>query len=224
MAPDDAPPMSRNRMIAVRAFHGARALLLAYTIVAQMILTHDEGRSIANMFSYFTIQSNVLVLVTSAILAFRPTVSGNLWRPVRLAALTGITVTGLVYETVLARYVHLSGEAAVYNVIFHYVVPIASVIGFFLVGPRRTFQKRDMVFFAWPVAYIVYTMLRGALLHPEFTGFGEPPSHYPYRFLDVDRSPTIEVVGSIAFVAVLILGIGYGYIRVEAWLGRRARA
>lgn len=220
--PDDPLPMSPGRVLAVRVFHGSLAALLAFTVVAQARLTHDEGRSVANMFSYFTIQSNVLVMATSAILAFRPTVSGNLWRVVRLAALTGITVTGLVYELVLARYVHLSGEAAVYNVIFHYVVPIASVLGFFLIGPRLAFRRRDMAFFAWPVLYIVYTMLRGALLHPEFTGFGEAPSHYPYRFLDVDRTPTIEVVGAIAFIAVLILGIGLAYIRLERWLDDRA--
>src|SRR4051812_9628024 len=93
----------------VRVFYGAQALLLAATLVAQCLLTHHEGRSLVNTFSYFTIQSNVLVLVTASILTVRPNIAGDGWRVLRLAALVGITVTGLVYAAVLAPYVHLTG-------------------------------------------------------------------------------------------------------------------
>ena len=47
----------------VRAYYGFVAVLLAATLIAQCVLTHREGRSLANTFSYFTIQSNVLVLI-----------------------------------------------------------------------------------------------------------------------------------------------------------------
>ncbi len=208
---------------AVRVFYGTIAALLTYTLIAQCILTHSEGRSLVNTFSYFTIQSNLLVLVTSFVLAVRPTISGPWWRVVRLGALTGITVTGLVYATLLAPYVHLTGTAMIYNYIFHYVVPIASVIGFVVVGPRLALFDRDLAFMAWPVLWLVYTMLRGAFLHPEFTGFSSTASHYPYEFLDVDGVSMFEVVGSIVFVTLLLVGIGVGYIRAERRLTRRLR-
>jgi hypothetical protein len=196
----------------VRAFHGSLAALLLATLIAQCVLTHQEGRSLANTFSYFTIQSNLLVLITSIVLLVRPSVDGAAWRVLRLAALTGITVTGIVYATVLAPYVHLTGWAMAYNCVFHYVMPIASVIGFLVVGPRPRFRARDMAFMAWPVLWLVYTMVRGAVAHPEFTGLGEPPSHYPYEFLDVDAVPLVEVVGSIAVVSLLLVGIGAAYL------------
>ena len=152
----------------VRLFYGALAALLGYTLVAEVLLTSSEDRSIVNMFSYFTIQSNVLVFTMSVVLLVRPRVRGAFWRVVRLAALCGITLTGIVYATVIAPYVHLSGEALVYDYIFHYVVPIATVIGFVVVGPRQAFQRRDMVFLVWPVSWLVYTMVRGAVADPVF--------------------------------------------------------
>ena len=207
--------------LAVRVFHGTIAALLTFTLTAQCVLTHDEGRSLVNTFSYFTIQSNVLVLVTSFVLAIRPTIATPWWHVLRLAALTGITVTGLVYATVLAPYVHLTGAAMVYNETFHYVVPIATVVGFVFVGPRLPLHHRDMVFMAWPLVWLGYTMLRGALLHPEFTGLGQTASHYPYQFLDVDQVSMFEVVGSVILLTLLLAGIGIGYIHAERRLESR---
>ena len=213
--------MTSDNELVVRLFYGALAALLGYTLVAQVILTSSEDRSIVNMFSYFTIQSNVLVFTMSAVLLVRPRVAGAFWRVVRLAALCGITLTGIVYATVIAPYVHLSGEALVYNYIFHYVVPISTVIGFVVVGPRRQFQRRDMVFLVWPVLWLVYTMVRGAVADPVFKGLGEAPSHYPYRFLDVDAVSTVEVVLSIVLITIVLIGLGFAYLGAERWLDER---
>jgi hypothetical protein len=205
----------------VRAYYGFLAVLLTATFIAQCILTHREGRSLVNTFSYFTMQSNALVLITFAILAVRPNVAGRVWSVLRLGSLCGITVTGIVYATVLAPYVHLTGWAMAYNCVFHYVMPAASVIGFVFVGPRIRLRAHDMIYFAWPVLWLVYTMLRGALLHPEFTGFGEPASHYPYKFLDIDQVPLVEVVGSITVISLLLVGVGVAYISLSRRLARR---
>jgi hypothetical protein len=61
----------------VRAYYGSIAALLGATLIAQSVLTHHEGRSLVNTFGYFTIQSNVLVLVAAAILVVRPGASGR---------------------------------------------------------------------------------------------------------------------------------------------------
>ncbi len=208
--------------VVVRFFYGAQSALLLATLIAQCLLTRHEGRSLVNTFSYFTIQSNVLVLVTAAVLAARPNASGSLWRVLRLAALCGITVTGLVYATLLAPYVHLSGWALAYNYVFHYVMPITTVIGFVFVGPRQRFRPTDFVYLAWPVLYLAYTMVRGAVFDPEFTGLGEAEaSNYPYRFLDVDQVSVFEVVASSILIAVLLVGCGLAYFHGERWLESR---
>ena len=108
-----------------------------------------------------------------------------------------------------------------YDYIFHYVVPIATVIGFVVVGPRQAFQRRDMVFLVWPVSWLVYTMVRGAVADPVFQGLGEAPSHYPYRFLDVDEVSTTEVVLSILVITIVLVALGFAYLRAERWLDER---
>lgn len=199
----------------MRWYFGGIALILFLTLIAQCILTASEGRSLANTFSYFTIQSNVLVLVSSAIMALRPPTHRAWWRILRLAALVGITVTGIVYIFLLSKYVHLTGLALLYNYIFHYVMPIATVIGFFLFEPKHQFRRSDMWFVAWPIAWLVYTMVRGAYFDPKFTGFTTVPSSYPYEFLDVTRVPMAEVVLSITFVSALIVSIGILYVYLD---------
>jgi hypothetical protein len=77
--------------------------------------------------SFFTIQSNVLLAVTSAQLGLSPARDGRVWRILRLDALVGIAATGVVYATVLARIHEPRGwEQVVSNAIFHYGAPIAA--------------------------------------------------------------------------------------------------
>ena len=216
MQTPQSTPARSVRIRTVRLYYGTLSLVLLVTLIAQCILTHSEGRSLVNTFSYFTIQSNVLVLVSSTLLALYPTtLRGVWWRVLRLAALTGITVTGLVYILLLAKYVHLTGIALVYNYIFHYAMPILTVIGYVLVEPRQYFKWKDYIFIAWPVAWLIYTMARAAFFNPQFTGFTTVPSKYPYEFLDVTRTPMVEVTGSIIFLCLLIIAVGMAYIYAD---------
>lgn len=212
-----------NQLGTLRIFYGAIAVVLGYTLAAQALLTHHQGRSLTNMFSYFTIQSNVLILGTSIVLVVSPLVSGRSWTVVRLGGLCGITLTGIVYATVIAPYVHLAGWGLAYNYVFHYAMPIATVLGFVFIGPRTRFDSKDMVFLVWPLLWLIYTMLRGAIAKPLFTGFEQTPSHYPYPFLNVGHVPMAEVVGSVLVITVMLVALGLAYIHGERWLARRVR-
>ena len=198
--------------------------VLGCTLVAQCFLTSHEGRSLVNTFSYFTIQSNVLVLATAIVLAVAPRVSGRAWTVLRLGELCGITLTGIVYASVIAPYVHLTGWGLAYNYVFHYVMPATSVLGFAFVGPRARFGGKDMVFLVWPACWLLYTMLRGAFLKPVFSGFEQAPSHYPYGFLNVGHVPLAEVVGSILVITVMLTALGLAYIYGDRGLARLAEA
>jgi uncharacterized membrane protein len=103
--------------------------------------------------SFFTIQSNILAAVSSAQLARRPDRDGAVWRIVRLDALLGITVTGIVYSTVLARIHEPAGwEQVSTNTVFHYVVPIMMVLGWLLLGPRPRIEWAVVKWaLLWPV-------------------------------------------------------------------------
>lgn len=137
-----------------RAWHAAIAAFVLVAIVLQLIVAARVGGSppevntgllrgstlagrVIRVLSFFTIQSNILCGVVAAQLAVRPDRDGPAWRPLRLAALCGIAVTGIVYSAVLAdiHEPHGAVETTV-NTIVHYVVPIMMVLGWVAIEVR----------------------------------------------------------------------------------------
>lgn len=157
--------------------------LAAFTtaaLVAQLFVTLGlSGPSapvrVLRMLSYFTIQSNILVAVSSWALFLQPQRAGLLWRVLRLDALAGISVTGLVYAVALSGTQELHGWAFACDIAFHYVVPIATVLTWLVFGPRGRIDSRTVLFgLVWPVLWFGYTLVHGAI-----------GGWYPYHFIDV---------------------------------------
>jgi hypothetical protein len=112
-----------------RLWHGVVATAVLAALVLQVVIAvkapgsppaHAVGTlagapvagRLLRVASFFTIQSNVLVAVTSAQLSLSPARDGRVWRILRLDALVGIAVTGVVYATVLARIPRTQGLGA----------------------------------------------------------------------------------------------------------------
>ena len=159
--------------------------------------------------------SNLLSGLVSAQLAGKPDRDGPSWRVVRLAALLGITVTGVVYPTVLAAIHEPSGTAeALVNVIVHGVVPAAMVIGWVLLGPRPRISARTVAWaMTFPVLWLGYTLARGVIWR-----------WYAYPFLDV----TTHGYGRVAVNALLVTAVFAVLASVlaagERWLPAAPRA
>lgn len=206
------------------AFHGFTALLGVAALITQLVLVIrgvnvlvDETGKVAatpmrvvRFFSYFTIESNVLVIITAATLALRPDRDGPVWRVLRLDALIGISVTGLVYHFVLAADLDLHGITGLTDKIFHYGIPILAVIGWVFFGPR---PRVDRVTQLWsgifPALYIVWVTIFGAA-----TGW------YPYPFTDVNTLGYLQVIINGIAVIVLFLVISLLF----RWLDRKLPA
>ncbi|MGJ9422983.1 Pr6Pr family membrane protein [Aeromicrobium sp. CF3.5] len=197
-----------------RVFHASLAMLIAAAVVWQTVISADAGRSLVNLFSYFTIQSNLLIMVGAAGVALDPHRSDRIFGAVRVAGLVGITVTGIVYATVLAGTVPLEGADRVLDTIFHYIVPAASVIGFVLIQPRTPLQRSAWWALVWPVGWLVYTLLRAVTFSPTFTITETTTARVPYDFLDFDANGA----GSVAIACVVVTAIAVAltafYLRV----------
>ena len=200
-----------------RAWHGAIALAVLFGLVLQVVITvrapgtppaHAVGTlagaplatRLVRVLSFFTVQSNVLCLIVSAQLARDPQRDGRLWRVVRLAALVGITVTGIVYATVLARIHEPKGwEQTANNAIFHYVVPVLTVLGWLLFGPRPRIDRATILAAAvWPAAWLAYTLVHGAV-----------SKWYPYPFVDAVTHGYGRVLVNVLGVLV-VFGLAAG--------------
>lgn len=195
-----------------RAWHGLTfvvvlaALVLQFVLVVQGAAILDEtdppglGTRILRFFSYFTVQSNILVAVVTGQLAANPHRDGAVWRVARLDAVVAIAVTGLVHWFLLRPLLSLTGLSALADTLLHLVVPGLAVLGWLAFGPRprvRIATIRGALL--WPVAWLVSILILGAL-----TGW------YPYPFIDVGEHGYPQVLLTSAAVTVLFLALAGG--------------
>jgi ABC-type antimicrobial peptide transport system permease subunit len=199
----------------IRLWHAAIALLAAVALVGQTVLVIHHDSSVVNLFSYFTIQSNILVMIAAALIAVRPDRGGTAFGILRLAGLVGITITGIIFATVLAGTADFEGLAWWYDKIFHYVVPAMAVIGFVFLAPRTRLTKSSLWFVAWAVAWLAYTLIRGAVSHPGYQAPHHRLSDVPYDFLDADQHGGFSVAVVSVVVTVFALALAWGYVRLS---------
>jgi hypothetical protein len=184
---------SDARRVVSRIWHGALAVIIVLALALQWWIAArvpgaphgtDTGKlsggslieRLIRVLSFFTIQSNVLSMLTAATLARNASRDGPVWRVLRMDALLGITVTGIVYSTVLAAIHEPNGwQETLTNDVFHYIAPIGTVLGWLLFGPRpRTSTSVVCWSLLWPLSWFAYTLFRGGIW-----------SWYPYPFVAV---------------------------------------
>lgn len=188
-----------------RAGYGVVALLALFALVSQLALTISGaevpappldlsvGSRLVRLVSYFTIQSNLLVCLTSLALVVDGHRDGPVWRVARLNAIAGITLTGVVHWFLLRGLVSLSGLPYVIDKLFHIVVPVLAVATWCVFGLRARLSWRVIwASLIWPVGWLITILALGA-----GTGW------YPYPFLDVD----VQGPRPVAVVAVFLIGL-----------------
>ncbi|WP_229073242.1 Pr6Pr family membrane protein [Actinoplanes sp. DH11] len=192
-----------------RLWHGLLAVVVLGSLVTQIVLTAQGSPDadgvtqpavirFVRLFSYFTIQSNILLLIVAVTLSLNPDRDGRLWRVVRLDAVLGMIITGLVYATVLAGTANPAGAGWWSNLGFHYVAPWWALLGWLVFGPRSRMDKRTLWWaVAWPVVWIGYTFAHGAVT-----------DWYPYPFASVTDIGYGAAVRNMAFIVVIAVAFG----------------
>lgn len=177
------------------AVSGASLLL---QLVLVVVSDNDTlGVRLIRLISYFTIQSNLIVCVVSFTLLRDPARDGDFWRIARLVSVVCIAVTGLVYVSVLRGLFELTPAARVADTGLHYLTPLLAVFGWLLFGPRPRVERRTVALaLVFPVAWLVYTLIRGALI-----------DEYPYPFVDVATKGYPTVLTNCAVVTVVFLAV-----------------
>jgi len=188
-----------------RASFGLTALLVGFGLVVQTIVTatgegvyfHTPFTRGLNVFAFFTIQSNLIVGVTSLLLAIDPNRSSTAFNVFRLTGIVAITITGIVYHSVLRQLFDLEGWALVADNVLHTIVPVLAVVVWLVLGPRALTSRRIVWLSAlFPAAWPLFTLIRG-----EIVGF------YPYPFIDVATLGYARVLVNSVLVAALYLGV-----------------
>lgn len=170
-----------------RLAHAAVAAVAGFAVVYQLglilqghgvlddVSPPPMGVRIERLVSYFTIQSNLLVALTSGALAAGVGAERRWARVLRLDALVAITVTGVIHWFLLRPLLELEGPDLVADQLLHVVVPLLALLGWLLATPAGWLRRADLPLVAvYPALYVAYTLVHGAAR-----------DWYPYPFIDV---------------------------------------
>jgi hypothetical protein len=186
---------------------------LVLVVTGEAILVEEDPPGLAartyRYFAYFTIQSNLLVAVTSTVLARDPEANRPWWRVGRTAALVGITVTGVVHFFLLRPLLDLDGAGWAADKLLHIVVPVLAVAVWAAAGPRpRTSWRESAYALVWPLAWTAWTLV-----------VGQVDGWVPYPFLDASEEGWGQVAVACVAITVLFLAV----FALHGWLDRRLR-
>jgi hypothetical protein len=162
-----------NRSVSM-AYRTALGLLGFSAIITEIATLIERDRfDAANFFSYFTVEANILaatVLLASGLAGERAA-----YAMLRGATTLYLAITGLVFSLLLAGLEGVEFTAVAWdNVVLHYLMPVAVVLDWLLAPPaERVSFRRGLIWLAFPVGYVVYSLIRG-----------HHGGWYPYPFLD----------------------------------------
>lgn len=175
-------------------------LALAGVIIDFFHATGTRGMSAAEFFSYFTIQSNLLVAIYSFSAMTERKFFFNSAGFFGLALLN-ITITGMIFFLLLRSTYIPTGVGIYSNLLLHYAVPLLALTVFVALKGRQVFRFLHVFYWLlYAFAYLAYTLVRGSIV-----------DKYPYPFID------ITVLGA-AQVAINAAGIAAGFLAVALLL------
>jgi hypothetical protein len=207
-----------NRRSAVAAFRVLFAGLTVVAIVVQLASLAAKGTlNPVNYFSYFTIDSNLIaigVLVAAAL--NRDRASTPRLDLVRGGAVVYMSITGIVF-TLLLSNTDVDTAIPWVNSVVHELMPLVMLADWLITPPAARLRMRQgLLWLSFPLVWIVYTIIRGAIVNL-----------YPYPFLNPANggyaSVAVYCVAILlamlvvsALVVVLANAAGSGRRRVEA--------
>jgi hypothetical protein len=192
-------------------------LLMAAAVVAAIITqlsnTIGNGHSVVNFFSFFTIQSNIIGVVAITIAAFAgPRARSSVWlSQLRGAATLYMAITGMIFSLLLSG-ADVQTPIPWVNSTLHYVFPLFIVIDWLVDRSVRPLSfKQGLIFLSYPVAYGIYSLIRGPIV-----------DWYPYPFLDPRTNGYTFVAVMMVVVAIVGLALAWLLCWASRWdLGRQ---
>jgi hypothetical protein len=161
-------------------------------------------------FSYFTIDSNLIAAVLLLVCAARSRSNHTQMLDVlRGAAVVYMAVTGIVF-TLLLSGTDVDTAIPWVNTVVHELMPLVILADWLLGAPVERLSLRQGLFWlSFPLAGIVYTLIRGSI-----------GGLYPYPFLN----PANGGYASVAAYCVAVLALMALVCAAVVWLGNTRHA
>ena len=167
------------------------------------------------MIMYYTVLSNLLVLLFTGYLIYLMTRADDKWQSVGVLRIKGgvtmsIMITCVVYHLLLAPIA--TDFYRLENFLCHYIVPLAFLLDTLVFDKARQYRWFDPI--SWtslPLLYMAFALFNGFFLKIDIPNAKDNP--FPYFFLNVFKHQWPYVIKRclIIFVAYLVFGfIFYG--------------
>ncbi len=187
------------------AFLGFSALV---TEVSVLVERHRFNSG--DFFSYFTVESNLLAVVSLVLSSFALAV-GRSSRGLdffRGAVTLYMTTTILIFIVLLSGYPSSELTAVPWdNTVLHYIMPIVVIVDWLLASPASTIGIRSaLVWLAFPLAYLAYSLIRGPIA-----------DWYPYPFMNPSTHGYLGVAVTSIVIAVIIGFLAWVISTVPRW-------
>jgi hypothetical protein len=194
------------------------------TLVLQFVLIIQNRvvgipETILRFFCYFTILTNILVMLTSFYQWYKPSpgLSAFFRKPATKAAVAVyILVVFIVYNIALRGLVQLTGLNMVADELLHVIIPVLYLIYWiFFAGKAGLRWGNALGWLTYPAIYLTVVLSLGAVLTSRF---------YPYPFLDAYNHGYQKVVLSALVILVLFLLLSFLFIWVARLVEGRSRS
>ena len=207
-------------------------LVVIISAVVGTFLSAYAGRRFfmggSRVFMYFTIQSNIAIAIICCIGLFLLKKDGPVskaWYVVKFVGTVSITLTGVVFGFVLAPT--LGAHAwNIQNTLTHLVVPVVSVIDFFVIANAARISKKNVIFvIVPPILYAIYAGI-GYVRGWEFAD----GINYPYFFLNwgspagafgfTGELPFMGTAWWILALLIFLIIVGYCYLVIADMISK----
>jgi len=182
---------------------------------------------------YYTIQSNLLVLVVTVLTLVLNAVDMDNGRArprgwlnvLRFATAPAITLTFLVFWALLSGMVGTDYLLSPNNLCVHTLIPVMYVLDFFLFDREKPVTGAQVLWSAaMPVYYMAFAVARAEIIGERlYTG-----SRYPYFFIDLDtygwlggNGRGMGVLWWLLILLALVIGMGAGYRALYIFLNKK---
>lgn len=187
-------------------------LLQLYLIIVNRVASVLE--TIVRFFSFFTIQSNILVAICFTVLWFKPKNKLELFfldNKILTAITMYITIVGIVYNLILRFLWMPTGMQRITDEILHLVIPFLVLIYWFRFVSKKSLEYKNV--FPWllfPFLYLVYTLVRGYFFN-----------FYPYPFLEANIIGYTSVFVNSFYMLIAFFSVGFLLIFSSKLLNNR---
>jgi hypothetical protein len=199
-------------LTALAGWTGLALLMVVYLKFIRVNLELTVFTAILRSFSYFTVWTNLLVVMGVTIPLLWPQRQAGLFfsRPKLLSGfLVYIVVVGLAYHFLLADAWKPRGLHKIADILQHYVVPILFLLHWIFIPKGKLSWKAVPLWLVFPAVYLAFIMVRGTISNV-----------YPYPFADVSRLGIRPVLINAGVFTLGFVVLGLATVGLDRLLGK----